>query len=52
MIVTARTAAAAQEGARSNGDRWPLTRVLIFLLANGFVGLVIDIRVEHVDVVH
>jgi hypothetical protein len=32
-------------------DRWPLARVLILILAGGFVGLMVDIRVEHVDVV-
>jgi len=32
-------------------DRWPLARVLILLLAGGFLGLMVDIRVEHVDVV-
>jgi len=31
--------------------RWPLARILIFILANGFIGLMIDIRVEHVDAV-
>lgn len=35
-----------------HAERWPLTRILIFLLSNGFIGLAIDIRVEHVDVVH
>jgi hypothetical protein len=32
-------------------DRWPLPRVLILLLAGAFAGLMVDIRVEHVDVV-
>ena len=32
-------------------DRWPLPRIFMFILANAFVGLMIDIRVEHVDVV-
>jgi hypothetical protein len=32
-------------------DRFPLARILIFILANGFMGLMMDIRVEHVDVV-
>lgn len=32
-------------------DRLPLSRVLILVLAGGFVGLMVDIRVEHVDVV-
>ena len=32
-------------------DRWPLARVLIFILAGAFAGLMVDIRVEHVDVV-
>jgi hypothetical protein len=51
-MTTSRTiAATARTDARSE-TRWPVTRVLIFLLANGFVGLAMDIRVEHVDVVH
>jgi hypothetical protein len=32
-------------------DRWPLARVLILILSGAFAGLMIDIRVEHVDVV-
>ena len=32
--------------------RWPLPRVLILMLAGAFVGLMMDIRVEHVDAVH
>jgi hypothetical protein len=32
--------------------RWPLPRVLILLLAGAFVGLMTDIRIEHVDAVH
>jgi len=32
-------------------DRWPLTRVLVLILAGGFAGLMVDIRVEHVEVV-
>jgi hypothetical protein len=32
--------------------RWPLPRVLVLLLAGAFVGLMMDIRVEHVDAVH
>ena len=32
-------------------DRYPLARLLILLLAGGFGGLMLDIRVEHVDVV-
>jgi predicted membrane metal-binding protein len=32
-------------------DRWPLARVLILILAGGFPGLMVDIRVEHVDAV-
>ena len=51
MTVTARNREARTK-ARSHADRWLLTRVLVFLLANGFLGLAIDIRVEHVDVVH
>ena len=35
----------------SSRDRWPLARVLILILAGAFVGLMADIRVEHVDVV-
>ena len=30
---------------------WPLARILILILAGAFVGLMVDIRVEHVDVV-
>jgi hypothetical protein len=37
--------------ATSLHNRWPLARVLILLLAGAFVGLMVDIRVEHVDVV-
>jgi hypothetical protein len=33
-------------------ERWPLPRVLIFMLAGAFAGLVGDLRVEHVEVVH
>ena len=32
-------------------DRWPLSRILILVLAGAFSGLMIDIRVEHVDAV-
>jgi hypothetical protein len=32
-------------------DRWPLARFLILILAAAFAGLMIDIRVEHVDIV-
>ena len=32
-------------------NRLPLSRVLILLLAGAFAGLMMDIRVEHVDVV-
>jgi uncharacterized phage infection (PIP) family protein YhgE len=32
-------------------DRWPLARVLILILAGAFGGLMMDIRVEHVDAV-
>ena len=35
----------------SSHDRWPLARVLILFLAGAFAGLVLDLRVEHVDVV-
>jgi hypothetical protein len=31
--------------------RWPLPRILILILAGAFLNLLIDIRVEHVDVV-
>jgi hypothetical protein len=37
--------------ANSPTNPWPLARVLILILAGGFLGLMIDIRVEHVDVV-
>jgi len=33
-------------------DRWPLPRVMVLVLAGGFGGLMMDIRVEHVDAVH
>jgi len=32
--------------------RWPLARVLMVLLAGAFGGLISDLRVEHVEVVH
>jgi hypothetical protein len=32
-------------------DKWPLARILILILAGAFAGLMVDIRVEHVDVV-
>jgi hypothetical protein len=32
-------------------DRFPLARVLILILAGAFLGLMVDIRVEHVDAV-
>src|SRR5271168_1424251 len=32
-------------------DRWPLARILILVLAGAFGGLMVDIRVEHVDAV-
>ena len=35
----------------SSHDRWPLSRILHFLLAGAFAGLMIDIRGEHVDAV-
>lgn len=35
-----------------NPQHWPLPRVLVLMLAGGFAGLMTDIRVEHVDVVH
>jgi hypothetical protein len=52
MTVTARRPTAIQTDSRSHPDRWPLTRVLVFLLANAFAGLAMEIRVEHVDAVH
>jgi hypothetical protein len=33
-------------------SRWSLARVLILILAGSFLGLMADIRVEHVEVVH
>ena len=39
-------------GTRGGISRWPLSRVLILMLSGAFVGLMMDIRVEHVDVVH
>ncbi len=35
-----------------SSTRWPLARILIFVLAGAFVGLMADIRVEHVEMVH
>ncbi len=32
--------------------RWPLARILVLVLAGVFLGLLADIRVEHVEVVH
>jgi predicted outer membrane lipoprotein len=37
--------------ASSPQHRWPFARILILLLAGAFAGLMVDIRVEHVDVV-
>lgn len=51
MTITRPIDATARTDARSQVSRWPLTRVLIFLLANAFAGLAMDIRVEHVDAV-
>jgi hypothetical protein len=34
------------------GDRWPMARMMILILAGAFGGLMMDIRVEHVEVVH
>src|SRR5580700_1905808 len=31
---------------------FPLARVLMLILAGAFIGLMVDLRVEHVDVVH
>ena len=31
--------------------RWPLTRILVLILAGAFGNLLVDIRVEHVEVV-
>jgi hypothetical protein len=50
--MTALTESHAIVTVNSRRDRWPLPRVLIFLLANAFLGLMVDIRVEHVNVVH
>ena len=36
----------------SQPRRWPLSRILMLLLAGAFAGLMADVRVEHVDVVH
>jgi hypothetical protein len=47
-IATAKT----QIVSTTRRDRWPLPRVLAFILANAFFGLMIDIRTEHVDAVH
>jgi hypothetical protein len=33
-------------------DRWPLARILVLILSGAFAGLMADIRVEHVEVVH
>lgn len=52
MTVARSTTLPPPREARFHPERWPLTRILIFLLSNGFIGLAIDIRVEHVDVVH
>ena len=52
MTMSARIPAATQTGTHSHHVRWPLTRVLVLLLANAFVGLAMEIRVEHVDAVH
>ena len=35
----------------SRMGNWPLSRVLVLLLAGAFAGLMADLRVEHVDVV-
>ena len=35
----------------SPANRWPLARILILLLGGAFAGLLVDIRVEHVDAV-
>jgi hypothetical protein len=39
------------EANSSTPGRWPLARVLILLLGGAFSGLMIDIRIEHVDAV-
>jgi hypothetical protein len=36
----------------STYTRWPLPRLLILVLAGMYVGLMLDIRVEHVEAVH
>ena len=35
----------------SRMGNWPLSRVLVLMLAGAFAGLMADLRVEHVDVV-
>jgi hypothetical protein len=37
--------------ANAPSNPWPFARVMILILAGGFLGLMMDIRVEHVDVV-
>lgn len=32
--------------------RWPMSRIMILILAGAFGGLMMDVRVEHVEVVH
>ena len=32
--------------------RWPLARLLMFCLSGAFFGLMCDVRIEHVEVVH
>jgi len=34
-----------------SSPRWPLARVLILILAAAFLGLMADIKVEHIDIV-
>jgi hypothetical protein len=50
--MTAIAAARARIVRSTRPDRWPLPRVLVLVLANAFFGLMIDIRMEHVDAVH
>jgi hypothetical protein len=50
--MTTITAVRSQIAKSTRLDRWSLPRVLMFVLANAFFGLMIDIRTEHVDAVH
>jgi hypothetical protein len=50
--MTAIAAVRARIVKSTRPDRWSLSRVLVFVLANAFFGFMIDIRTEHVEVVH